>query len=108
LADFEAKAQDYRAAGIRLLAASVDSEEDARKVVRDLNLSYPIAYGLAAEEISALTGAYYDADKKFLHGTGFILKPDGIVAGAVYSTGPIGRYTAADALDLVTLYSKRK
>lgn len=108
MADFEAKAKDFRAAGIRLLAASVDSEEDARKAVRELNLSYPIAYGLSAEEISALTGAYYEADKKFLHATGFVLKPEGTVAGAVYSTGPIGRYTAADALDLVTALSKKK
>lgn len=91
-----------------MLAASVDNEEDARKAKRELNLSYPIAYGLSGEEISALTGAYYEAQKKFIHATGFILKPDSTVAAAVYSTGPIGRYTAADALDLATALSKKK
>ncbi len=107
MADFEAKAKDFRTAGIGLLAASVDNQDDARKVVRELDLSYPLAYGLSAEEISARTGAYYDADKKFLHATGFLLKPDSTVAGAVYSTGPIGRYAAAEALDLVTAMSKK-
>ena len=108
MADFETKAKDFGTAGIRLLAASVDTEEDARKTVRELNLSYPVAYDLSAPEISGLTGAFYEADKNFVHATGFMLKPDGTVAGAVYSTGPIGRYTAADALDLVSALSKKK
>lgn len=89
------------------MAASVDSEENARKVATDLRLSCLVGYGVVAEQVSALTGAYYEPEKKFLHATGFILKPDGVVAAAVYSTGPIGRYTAADALDILTFLSKR-
>ena len=45
--------------------------------------------------------------EKFFHATGFILKPDGVVASAVYSTGPIGRFTAADALAVVNFLSKK-
>lgn len=101
------KAGAFKASGIKLLAASVVNEENARKVQRELELSYPIAYGLSAEEISALTGAYYEPQKKFLHATGFILKPNLNVAAAVYSSGPIGRYTAADALDVATALSRR-
>ena len=89
------------------MAASVDSGENARKFATDLKLSCLVAYGVDAEQVSALTGAYYEPDKKFLHATGFILKPEGVVAAAVYSTGPIGRYTAADALDVLTFLSKR-
>lgn len=89
------------------MAASVDSEESARKVATDLRLSCLVGYGVDAEQVSALTGAYYEPEKKFLHATGFILKPEGIVAAAVYSTGPIGRYAAADALDILTFLSKR-
>jgi alkyl hydroperoxide reductase subunit AhpC len=108
LADFQTRANEFRTANIRLLAASVDTEEDARKSVNELALSYPIGYGLSAQEISALTGAFFEAQKKYLHATGFILRPDGAVAHAVYSTGPIGRYTAADALDVATGLAKRK
>lgn len=90
-----------------MLAASVDSEENARKTAGELQLSYMIGYGLTAEDVSATTGAYYDAEKKYVHATGFILKPDGVTVGAVYSTGPIGRYTAKDAFDLVTALSKK-
>lgn len=107
MADFESKAAELRAAGIRIAAASVDTGDNARKIAEELRLSYSVGYGLTAEEVSAATGAFYDADKKYLHATGFILKPDGMVAGAVYSTGPIGRYTAADVLALVTALSKK-
>ena len=108
MADFETRAADFRAAGIRLLAASVDSEDEARKSVRELKLTYTLAYGLSAEEVSRVTGAFYEPQKRFLHATGFILKPDGTVAAAVYSTGAVGRYTAADALDVTTSLAKKK
>lgn len=107
MADFETRASDFRAAGIHLIAASVDGEEEARNSARELKLSYALGYGLSAEEISALTGAYYEAQKKFLHATGFILKPDASIAAAVYSTGAIGRYAAADALDVVRSLSSK-
>jgi peroxiredoxin len=107
LADFETKAKSFGDAGIRLLAASVDSEEDTRNLARSLQLSYPLGYGLSVEEVGALTGAYYEPAKKYLQATGFILKPDGTVAAAVYSTGPIGRYTASDALDIATSLAKK-
>jgi alkyl hydroperoxide reductase subunit AhpC len=108
LADYETRADDFRAAGVRLVAASVDTEDDARKVTRELKLSYPIAYALSAPEISASTGAYCEPVKRYLHATGFILKPDASIAAAVYSTGAIGRYTAADALDMIRALANKK
>ena len=106
MADFESHAQGFHDAGIRLLAASTDPEDEATKSRRELKVTYPLAFGLDVEEIAEKTGAYFEPKKKFLHATGFILKPDGTVAHAVYSTGPIGRYTASDALDLTSKLSK--
>lgn len=108
MADFQNKAGDFEAAGVRLLAVSVDAEAHAQQTVQTLQLSYPVGYGISSDEVSASTGAYFDAEKKYLHATGFIMRPDGTVAGGVYSTGPVGRYTAADALDIVTAWSKPK
>jgi len=108
LADFQSRAGDFQAAGIRLLAISVDAEEHAQQTVQALQLTYPVGYGVSSSDISESTGAYFDAEKKFLHATGFIIRPDGTLAGGVYSTGPVGRYTAADALDIVTAWSKPK
>ena len=75
-------------------------------------LTFPLAYGMDARRFADMTGAFYDDKKLFLHATGFIIRPDGTVEGAVYSTGPIGRLVAADTLMLIdylkTLASQNK
>ncbi len=67
-------------------------------------ITYPIGYGLVAEEISRITGAYYEREKKYLHATGFLLHPDKTILVACYSTGPIGRFVAKDVLKLARFY----
>jgi len=64
-------------------------------------LTFPVACGMDAKEFANMTGAFFDADKGFIHPTGFIIRPDGTLEDAVYSTGPIGRLTAADTLLLI-------
>ena len=90
-----------------ILAASVDSRQDAEKMVQAEGLSYPVAYGVDAEEVSQLTGAFYQAEKNFLHATGFLFNRKGTIKVAVYSTGPIGRFTAEDCLGLIKHFQKQ-
>ena len=90
------------------MAGSVDSVEKANETVQKVGITYPVAYGLDAEEVSKTTGAYYDPEKKFLHATGFIIRPDNTVAVACYSTGPIGRFTAKDILNLIRFYKSKR
>lgn len=107
MADFEQSSAAFRALDVALIAASVEGEENARKTVDELKLSFPVACGVVAERLSAATGAHFDPEKMCLHATGFILRPDLTVAGAVYSTGPVGRYTAADALAIIKSWTKK-
>jgi peroxiredoxin len=79
----------------------VDNLENAQKMVERRKLTFPLAYGMDAKEFAGMTGAFYDDKKLFIHATGFIIRPDGTVEGAVYSTGPIGRLVAADTLMLI-------
>ena len=79
----------------------MDNLEDAQKMVERRKLTFPVAYGMDAKRFAGMTGAFYDDKKLFLHATGFIIRPDGIIEGAVYSTGPIGRLVAADTLMLI-------
>ena len=46
--------------------------------------------------------------RKILHATGFLIKPDGTLAHAVYAAGPIGRYTASDVIQNVKFMTKPK
>ncbi len=90
------------------MAASVDSVEKAKETVQKEGITFPVGYGLVAEEVSKTTGAYYEPAKKFLHATGFVIRPNNTIAVACYSTAQIGRLVAKDVLNLIRfLKSKR-
>ena len=81
--------------------------EKAKETVERIGLTYPVGYGMDAEAISRITGAFYDVDRKFIHATGFLIRPDNTLEVACYSTGPIGRFVAQDVLRLVRFYNKK-
>jgi peroxiredoxin len=106
LADFQSRISDFDEKKIKVIAASADSLEDARKSVERKKLTYPIAYGLDARAVAAMTGAFFDDVRGFVHATGFIIRPDGKVDEAVYGTGSIGRFTSEDALSMIDYRTK--
>ncbi|MFH1241166.1 MAG: hypothetical protein V1689_02280 [Pseudomonadota bacterium] len=61
-----------------------------------------------AEETSRITGAYYDRERKYIHPTGFLIRPNNTVEVACYSSGPVGRLVAKDVLGLVKFYKSKK
>ena len=81
--------------------------EKAKETVERIGLTYPVGYGMDAEAISRITGAFYDVDRKFIHATGFLIRPDNTIEVACYSSGPIGRFVAQDVLRLVRFYNKK-
>lgn len=88
-----------------MIGASTDNIEEAQ--IEQQGLTFPLAYGLNAREFAALTGAFFNEAKGFLHATDFIIRPNGVIEEAVYSTGPIGRFTAADILRLMDIRSQK-
>jgi hypothetical protein len=77
----------------------------AEKTNTDQKLEFPVGYGLDGK--AATYGAFYDADRGFLHATGFLLRPNGTVVNAVYSTGAVGRLEPASSLGLIDYYQKQ-
>jgi alkyl hydroperoxide reductase subunit AhpC len=49
-----------------------------------------------AGKVAAVTGAYINAEPRYLQSAGFVLAPDGTVRVAVYSSDAIGRLVADD------------
>lgn len=84
-----------------VVAASSETAEEAETTVKELGLSYPIALGLDVERFASTYGAFYSDDSTYLHATGFLLDPKGLVDISVYSCGAIGRLTAADSLQIL-------
>ena len=107
MADFQGSIQELEIEQIRVIAGSVDEHEKAKEIVNQLGITYPVAYGMNPEEISRITGAFYEKERRILHGTGFVIRPNKTIAVACYSSGPIGRLVARDVLNLVRAYKKR-
>lgn len=100
----QARLQEER---IAVVAASTDPADKAVETVKEHTLSFPVGYGLPLEETAATFGAFYEPTRRVLHATGFVVKPDGTVAVAQYSSGPIGRLVWQDVLGLVQFYKKQ-
>lgn len=95
--------------GVTVVAASVDSVADTASLAEALRLGYvTMLADLDGPAVAAATGAAIQTgEKTFLHATGFILAPDGAIVNSVYSSGPIGRFSANDALKKVIFEQAR-
>lgn len=92
-------------AGVNVFAASSDSAGKAREVAQEVG--FPIAYGVTQEQADAI-GAWWEDKRGFIQPAEFVLDREGNVLSATYSTGPVGRLPAEDALALVKILSSRR
>ena len=86
-------------ADISVVAASVDSIDQVADLKEGLRVGFPMYAEIDAHAVAESTGAFIQAgDSTFLHATAFLLNPEGEIVNSLYSSGPIGRFTASDIL----------
>jgi len=107
LAAFQRATDKLTDEGIRVIAASTDPIDKARETVTEQGLGYPVGYGLPLKATAATLGAFYEERRGVLQSTGYVIRPDGTIAVAQYSSGPIGRLVWQDVLGLVQHYKKQ-
>lgn len=100
MGDFQSHIGAYDDADVQVVALSVDDEEGAREMMEEVGAGFPLLYGLDVDEMEERIGAYVEkgGEREHLQPAQFILKPDGTVALASYSSGPVGRLDAEEAL----------
>lgn len=103
MADFEQHRSSIEELGSRIVAASCDTLEAASGTVHDLDLGFTVLYGLDPDATSRTIGCYTGVHdgKPHIQPAAFVLRPDGTILHAVYSSGKVGRLTAADAITLL-------
>ncbi len=107
MAAWEAKKPELDALDATIYAVSTDSLEHAREVA-GTGLSFNVAYG-AAKEDGELVGAWWGEEHDgFIQPTEFLLGRGGVVLGAMYASGPVGRIGADEAVRLITNRERRR
>ena len=104
MAGYEAEKAAFDELGIAVYAAAVDDVDQTREVAKDL--SFPVAHGVTREDADRI-GAWWDERRNFIQPSEFILDGRGRVLSATYSSGPVGRLGAGDALSLVKILAAR-
>jgi len=108
LADYQSKLAELKAADVSVAALSVDPLDKARELVEQNHLEFPLAYGLKVPEDAQRIGAWWDEKRPTIQPSEFLLGEGGRILSATYSSGPIGRVKADDALTLVRFFESRR
>lgn len=87
---------------IGIVAFSTDDESHAREMVERNAIEFPIGYGVDVDDTSSLLMSYTNDAHRSLESSNFIVRPDGTIELAVYSSGPIGRLVPEDVIDIVS------
>lgn len=101
LAGYAAEKEALDGLGVKVVALSVDDEATSAATVAKNHLQFPVGHSANADAIAAATGAFVNANPRYLQPAGFVLAPDGAVRGAVYATSAIGRMLAKDVVGFV-------
>jgi peroxiredoxin len=107
LADYQSKLAELTVADVSVVALSVDLLDKARELVEQNHLEFPLAYGLKVPEDAQRIGAWWDEKRPMIQPSEFLLGEGGRILSATYSSGPIGRVKAEDALTLVRFFESR-
>lgn len=100
MAGFEFLKNELVGAGGMVVAASVDPLDKAKAVAA--GLSYPVGYGATRAQADQL-GAWWEERRQIIQPAEFIVR-DGKVLVSGYSSGPIGRFEAAEVVKLINFY----
>lgn len=98
--------EDLTAAGIQVVALSVDDEPTSAAFAEKLRLPFSLAHSADALALAESHGIYLHRVPLYLQSTGFILDPSGRLLLSVYSSGAVGRLMPDDVLGFVKYVQK--
>ena len=102
---FENEKSTLDAEGIKVIAASIDTGDEAKMVADEV--SFPVGQGVTHEQ-AMLLDAWWEDRRGIIQPSEFLLGDDGRVVSSSYSAGPLARMDAADVIKLVQLFERRK
>ena len=100
MAAFEDHKDELAEKGVKVLAASVDTGDEAKEVAD--GVSFDVAEGVTREQAEQIGAWYGDArHPEMIQPTEFLMKGDGTIMMSSYSSGPLGRVNPDDILKVI-------
>ena len=108
MADFQSHKREFDALDAEIIALSADAAADAGAMVEQLGIQFDVLCDLDPGVLAATIGTYTATRKgrDYVQPAAFVLKRDGTIVHAVYSSGMVGRLTARDVLTILNDVSK--
>ena len=108
MAAYEAQKAELEALDCTVIAASVDTLENAQEMVEKSGASFDFAYGVTQAEAESF-GAWWSEDRGgYVQPAEFLIGRGGVVLGSMYASGPVGRMGADEALRQITNRERRR
>ena len=84
-----------------MVALSTDDDAHAALTVEQHHLTFPVGYGADGEKTAEVLKGYLNRQRGALESTNFLLRSDGTIEIAVYSSKVLGRLVADDVVGYV-------
>lgn len=102
---YSAQKKELDKLGVKVVAASVDNLENAKKIA-DAN-NFPIGFGVT-KDIADKLGSWWEERRQIIQPSEFVINAEGKVMVSSYSDGPLGRIDAGDVIKLINFYESQK
>ncbi len=106
MAAFEEKKQALADLGVKIFAASVDSEEKTAEVAES-GISFPLGFGVTRDDGHAL-GSWWEDKRDFIQPSEFVFRRNAQIVQSSYSSGPLARTSPDDVLALLGFLKSRE
>ena len=105
MAGYEERREAFEAEGVRIVAGTVDTEEETKEVAEPLN--FPVAYGMSRADGDTI-GAWWEERRDHIQPSEFVLSKSGKVMWSTYSNSPVGRMDPEETLTLIKFLNARR
>ena len=91
------------------MAATVDDLTHTENMAREIELTFPVGYGLVPTQLAQLDPWWAnDHHGQYPQPMEFLIDSSGLVLGSLYASGPVGRMDATEVLVSIEKREQRR
>ena len=109
LASYQEHLEELERLGVAVVAASVDPAEAVKEMAESLGLTYRVAYGVTDADVAEFDPWFgNDNHGHYIQPMELLVLRGGVLFGAMYASGPVGRMSVEEVLNAVRGRERRR